>query len=289
MHIGVRLGPRGWPFAELVASWRAAEEVGFGFVSCADQLTAQEGGPTWDAPSLLAVMAASTSDIPLAIHVVNTSLRDPIVLAAQVTAAQALSGGRVTVGLGAGPPREQRERQGTGATASPWRDRVARLDAFCRALPALWRGHAVSHSQLGLRDARLGPTGIHPPSVVVGGSSDAVLGVAARHADVWNGIADHLDDFAARASRLGEIIQGVERDHDVAVEALVHVDAYVVGREWDSLRAHLERLAEMGTNRVVLSLDHERGPDAVHRLGEAVGQDRRDAGAEPRPPVEQSR
>ncbi len=271
MHIGVRLGPRGWPFAELVASWRAAEEAGFAMVSCSDQLTAHEGGPSWDAPSMLTVMGACTSTVPLAIHVVNIALRDPVTLAAQIAAAQALSGGRVSVGLGAGMPQDPVAREPLAPTKLSFRDRVARLDAFCRVLPALWRGHAVSHSQLGLRDARLGPTGIVPPQLVVGGSSDPVLTVAARHADVWNGVGTDPDAFAANTQRLASLRADTDREHDVTIEALVPVDHYVADRQWDDLREHLARLEGAGAARVVLSLELQRGPDAVNRLAEALG------------------
>src|SRR6266536_2048181 len=40
MRVGVKPGEWGWPYEELVASWRAAEEEGFAIVSCFDHVSA---------------------------------------------------------------------------------------------------------------------------------------------------------------------------------------------------------------------------------------------------------
>jgi alkanesulfonate monooxygenase SsuD/methylene tetrahydromethanopterin reductase-like flavin-dependent oxidoreductase (luciferase family) len=47
-------------------------------------------------------MAGATKTIALAVDVLNVSLRHPFLLAGQLAVAQAASGGRVEVGLGAG-------------------------------------------------------------------------------------------------------------------------------------------------------------------------------------------
>jgi alkanesulfonate monooxygenase SsuD/methylene tetrahydromethanopterin reductase-like flavin-dependent oxidoreductase (luciferase family) len=46
------------------------------------------------------------------------------------------------------------------------------------------------------------------PAVWVGGRSDAVLGVAARVADAWNGWGDDVRGFATKAVRLRELANG---------------------------------------------------------------------------------
>ena len=45
------------------------------------------------------------------------------------------------------------------------------------------------------------------PQLWVGGRSEAVLGVAARVADAWNGWGDDVEGFAARARRLRELAE----------------------------------------------------------------------------------
>ena len=121
MRVGVKPGQWGWSFDELEASWRAAENAGFDLLSCFDHVTsAPEGQSAWDGPSLLAAMAAATGQIRLGIHVLNASLRHPLLVAGQIAVAQAASGGRVEVGVGAGSPfRPVRLRPASPSRRSP--------------------------------------------------------------------------------------------------------------------------------------------------------------------------
>lgn len=74
MRIGVRPGQWGWSFPDLGASWEGAEEAGFEILSCFDHVSAAPKGlAAWNAPSLLAAMAARTTRIALAVDVLNVS------------------------------------------------------------------------------------------------------------------------------------------------------------------------------------------------------------------------
>jgi alkanesulfonate monooxygenase SsuD/methylene tetrahydromethanopterin reductase-like flavin-dependent oxidoreductase (luciferase family) len=103
MRVGVKPGQWRWSFEELVSSWRAAEEAGFGLLACFDHVTGSpRPAPAWDAPTLLASMAAQTALITVAVRVLNVCLRHPFLLTEQLAVAQATSEGRLDVGLGAG-------------------------------------------------------------------------------------------------------------------------------------------------------------------------------------------
>ena len=210
MRIGVKAGQWGWSFEELLNAWTKAEAEGFDLLSCFDHVSAAPGGNVaWDAPTLLAAMAGATSRIRLAVHVLNVSLRPPFLLAGQLAVAQASSGGRLEVGLGTGSWHLARhDHRLAGVAFPPFAERVRRLEACCRTLPALWRGETVSDPVLGLDEAALGPLGIEPPPIVVGGTSDRVLAVAAAHADAWNASSVETDRFAELARRLTELSSG---------------------------------------------------------------------------------
>src|SRR6266511_4349752 len=106
-------------------------------------------------------MAGATSSIRLEVQVLNASLRHPFLLAGQLAVAQADSGGRLRVGLGAGSHHLARfDHAAVGIDFPPHRARVDRLGACCRVLPALWRGAVLDDPLLGLTGASLGPTGI---------------------------------------------------------------------------------------------------------------------------------
>ncbi len=269
MRLGIKPGPLGWTFDQLVASWVAAEEADFDLVSCFDHVTTAPDleGPAWDAPSLLVAMARATSRITLAVDVLNVSLRNPLLLAAQVAVAQAASEGRVQVGLGAGSSHLARfDHRAIGVPFPPHQDRVERLEACCRALPRLWAGEEVTDPSLGFERASLGPVGIAPPRLVVGGQTDAVLEVAVRHADGWNVGSRDTRAYAEAAGRLNRMCDRLGRERPVELIAQV----FVRDLELVRVRQAVERIAEGGVGTLVFVLDEERGPDWVRRVADAA-------------------
>ena len=265
MRIGVKAGQWGWSFDELLTAWTAVEDAGFDLLSCFDHVSAAPAGDAaWDAPTLLTAMAGTTSRIRLAVHVLNVSLRPPLLLAGQLAVAQASSGGRLEVGLGTGSWHLARhDHRVAGVPFPPFAERVERLEACCRAFPALWRGETVSDQLLGLDDASLGPVGIHPPPIVVGGTSDRVLDVAAAHADAWNASSVEPERFAELAGDLAQ------RSGDRPIERQVQVWFREVGL--DTAREARDRYEDAGADTLIFVLDEERDPDTIPRLASAVG------------------
>jgi alkanesulfonate monooxygenase SsuD/methylene tetrahydromethanopterin reductase-like flavin-dependent oxidoreductase (luciferase family) len=268
MRVGVKPGQWGWSFEQLVTSWRAAEEEGFAVVSCFDHVSAAPAGlAAWNAPSLLTAMAGTTETIALAVDVLNVSLRHPFLLAGQLAVAQAASGGRVEVGLGAGS--HELASFDHKALMRPFPDlpeRLERLARCCQAFPALWRGEAVSDPVLEIEAAALGPLAIEPPPIIVGGRSEPTMTVAARHADGWNAVVTDAGEFAQLAARLDRLCLRVERERPLAKAA------QVVARDLEltSARVLVRELEQAGAESVTFVLVEERGPDAVRELASAV-------------------
>jgi alkanesulfonate monooxygenase SsuD/methylene tetrahydromethanopterin reductase-like flavin-dependent oxidoreductase (luciferase family) len=265
MRIGVKPGQWGWTYEELRASWVAAEESGFDLVSCFDHVSAAPAGhAAWDAPTLLAAMAGITSRIRLAVHVLNASLRPPLLLAGQLAVAQAASGGRIEVGLGTGSWHLARHDHGAAGVAFPaFAERVRTLEACARVFPALWRGDAVTDDVLGVRDASFGPIGIEPPPIVVGGAGDRVMAVAARHADAWNGSSIAVERFRDRVQLLDELADG----RSVGKQAQIWLREVGV----DGARDTMSRYEDAGADTIVFVLDEERDPYLIPRLADALG------------------
>ncbi len=157
-------------------------------------------------------MAKTTERIRLSVHMLNATLRHPVVLASQLAVAQAASRGRLEVGLGAGAkywaPFDNRP---LGIPFPSHATRIARLEALCRTLPALWRGETVSDEVLGLREVSFGHLGVEPPSLVLGGRSEGVLTLAARYADGWDAVDSEPDKFEQLARRLAGVCHAVGR------------------------------------------------------------------------------
>ncbi len=267
MRMGVKPGQWGWSFGELASSWRAAEAAGFDLLACFDHVTASpRPGAAWDAPTLLASMAARTERITLAVRVLNVCLRHPFLLAGQLAVVQATSGGRLDVGLGAGSSWLARhDHEALGIPFPPFAERVARLEATCRVLPALLRGERVTDGTLRLSGASLGPVGIDPPRLVVGGGSAPVVRIAAQYAHAWNLSTADPARFEAARVLLERACAEVGRERPIAAEAQLWARDL-----WPDPRSHLRAFEDAGAEAVILVLDQERGADEVHRLADAV-------------------
>jgi alkanesulfonate monooxygenase SsuD/methylene tetrahydromethanopterin reductase-like flavin-dependent oxidoreductase (luciferase family) len=268
MRIGVKPGQWGWSFDELVASWRAAEGAGFDIVSCFDHVSAAPAGlASWNAPSLLTAMAGVTERPALAVDVLNTSLRNPFLLAGQLAVAQAASGGRVEVGLGAGSYHLARfDHAALGVRFPSLAERRRRLAACCRAFPALWRGEQVTDPELGLESASLGPLGIEPPPVVVGGTSAETMAIAAEHADGWNASVGDAATFGQLVAEIEAACRRAGRSRPL------HKNAQVFVRDVELAKGRqlVADLEVAGADAVTFILVEERGPEAVSALAEAV-------------------
>src|SRR5215475_4804538 len=84
-------------FAELTSLARKAEAVGCSTFVLPDHLIGQ-----YAAMPVLAMVAASTERLRVGTFVLNVCLRHPAVLAHDLATLDALSGGRLEIGLGAG-------------------------------------------------------------------------------------------------------------------------------------------------------------------------------------------
>ncbi len=263
MRIGVKPGQWGWSFDELLAAWSKAEAEGFDLLSCFDHASAAPAGnAAWDAPTLLAAMSGATSRIQLAVHVLNVSLRPPLLLAGQLAVAEASSRGRLEVGLGTGSWHLARhDHRSAGVPFPPFVERVRRLEACCRTFPALWRGETVTDDALGLDAASLGPLGssrrprgrrYERASPRRGGGIRGCLERLVRRSRpvraaqaAPGGPPGFEDDRAAGALWLREV--GIEGAHDAVA-----------------------RYGDAGADTIVFVLDEDRDPDVIARLAATV-------------------
>lgn len=95
----------------------------------------------WYEPfALLSAIAAVTRNVRLASHVVVAPLRPAVVLAKQIATLDALSGGRVHIGLGTGWQEEE-----FAAAGIPFRGRLTRLVEQVEACRALWAGGPATY------------------------------------------------------------------------------------------------------------------------------------------------
>src|SRR5919198_6664926 len=86
--------------ADPVGDAKRAEELGFDFVSSSDH--PGTSSPNYETWTMLSWIAASTSRIGIATRVLGVPFRPPALLAKMAATLDALSGGRLILGLGGG-------------------------------------------------------------------------------------------------------------------------------------------------------------------------------------------
>jgi alkanesulfonate monooxygenase SsuD/methylene tetrahydromethanopterin reductase-like flavin-dependent oxidoreductase (luciferase family) len=165
MKIGVGL-PATIPHVEgrLILDWaRQAEAAGFSSLGIVDRLVYGNYEPL----ITLAAAAGATSRIRLMTTVLLAPLHNPGVLAKQAASLDALSGGRLTLGVGVGP----REDDYLAAPAS-FQARGKQLNEQLALMTRVWLGQPVSDQvgNIGPLPARDGG-----PEVLIGGNTPTAI------------------------------------------------------------------------------------------------------------------
>jgi F420-dependent oxidoreductase-like protein len=187
---------QGASYDQLLAVARTAEECGFGAFFRSDHyLTMGSGsglpGPT-DAWITLAGLARDTERIRLGTLLTAATFRRPGPLAIAVAQVDAMSGGRVELGLGAG--WYEKEHAAYGIPFPPVGQRFDRLEEQLAIVTGLWKtpvgstfDHAGAEYQLTRSPALPKPVQTPHPPVIVGGSGPKrTPALAARYADEFN-------------------------------------------------------------------------------------------------------
>jgi len=185
MKIDVLLIPMSARYAQMRAAAVAAEEAGFDGLWTWDHLRDPDapGDPgVPEAWTVLAALAEVTRRIALGPLVLNVANRRPGVLANMAATLQAVSGGRLLLGLGAGGSRHTpyaAEQEAIGSVVEPDAVRAQRVAEAIELIRRLWSGER----------GFLRPE--PPPPIIVGGFGPRMAAIAGRHADGFNTQAMH--------------------------------------------------------------------------------------------------
>ena len=145
---------------------RRAEELGYDVILVADHL----GIPS-PFPSLVA--AAEATERPrVGTFVLNAGFWNPTLLAREVATTDALTGGRLELGLGAGYVQAEHDAAGL-----PWGSPGQRVDHLRRVVEELDR-------LLGSDEHQPQPTQRPRPPLLIGGNGDRMLKLTAEHAEI---------------------------------------------------------------------------------------------------------
>ncbi|MET9133319.1 LLM class flavin-dependent oxidoreductase [Streptomyces antibioticus] len=171
------------------SAWTRAEQLGFHTAYTYDHLSWRtfRDGPWFGAIPTLTAAAAVTDHLRLGTLVTSPNFRHPVTLAKELISLDDISGGRVTLGIGAG---------GTGFDATalgqePWtpRERADRFAEFVPLLDRLLTEDSVSYEgdHYAAHEARNIPGCVQRPRLpfAVAATGPRGLRLAARHGQAW--------------------------------------------------------------------------------------------------------
>jgi alkanesulfonate monooxygenase SsuD/methylene tetrahydromethanopterin reductase-like flavin-dependent oxidoreductase (luciferase family) len=234
--------------------------------------------------TLLTWIAARHPEPLLGTIVLANSYRHPPLLAKAAASLQALSGGRLVLGYGAGWVGD--EYRGYGYPFPPFRQRMEEMEEAIDLIRLLWQGGPVSFDGrfYRLEDAICNPVPDPPPPIMIGGDGERfTLRAVAERADWWNTLHRPPELLQRRVGILGEHCAAVGRDpreikRTVVLTAFLRrdgaearrlagdrVDAEAPAFAGDppALIEHLEGLAELGFEHVQLVFPDFPGTEDV--------------------------
>ncbi len=200
-----------WPLWQQMAE--LAEDLGFAGLYRSDHFTNAnppdiDSLETWVS---LTWLAGHTRRIEFGPLVSPVSFRHPAITARTAAAIDDLSGGRLTLGLGAG--WQQREHEHFGFDLLNVKGRFARFEEGLEVITRLLHSDTpvnFSGKYYPLQDAILLPRPKRPggPPILIGGNgAERTLPLVARFADEWNAVFARPEDFMRLNRRLDELLK----------------------------------------------------------------------------------
>ena len=207
---------RTWPEARDAAI--AFDQLGFDHLWVCDHVygVPMPTLPILEAWTQLAAVAAVTERAGLGTLVTPPFFRNPALLAKQVATLDQIAGpGRAIVGLGAG--WFEPEFKDTGCAFPPLRERLRALEETVQILKAMWADEKATFEgkYFSVHDAVCEPKpSVRPPILIGGGGEKVLMGIAARHADIWNNMAVHQAQLGAKVEALRRRCDDLQREFD---------------------------------------------------------------------------
>ena len=217
-------------FQRVVAQAKAAEAAGFDRVFVMDHFYQLPGigapnEPMFECYTMLSALAQHTETVRLSALVTGNTYRNPALLAKTITALDHVSGGRATLGIGAG--WFQLEHDALGFEFGTFTDRFEKLEEALQIIIPMLRGETVSfegeHYQV--TGAVNSPAPISRIPVMIGGAGEKkTLRMVAQYADESNLVGTPAADVPRKLDALAAHCEHVGRDRsEITVTAMLMV------------------------------------------------------------------
>jgi probable F420-dependent oxidoreductase len=231
---------------------QAAEALGYHHCTCSEhvgvpvEVAKTRGGRYWDPLATFGFVAARTSTIRLASHVLVLGYHHPLAIAKRYGTLDLVSGGRLILGVGVGSLEEEFELLG-----APFADRGARADDAMRALRAALSQREPSYrgEHYSFADFLIDPCAVQERVPMwVGGRTFRSLRRAVELGDGWA-------PFGLSSAQLGEMLARVETpdSFDVVLQNEHPLDPVA---EPDRVREQLDKFRAIGATALNVRFVH---------------------------------
>ena len=264
----IRLSPGAEPHTRLMSHMadyaRRIEAAGFPGIWVGDSMG--RGRPTLDPLTALAALAAVTDRVALGIGVLQVSLRHPVELAHRVQSVQALSGGRLQLGVGSGSTRADFELLG-----GDYDHRFRTLRNSLDIMRQVWRGEPLDGGTLSVWPGCEGG----PPVLMGAWRSPRWITYAAERCQGWtpSGRFSSWDDLEygmkiyREAGGANAVLANVAVDLSGRPESaeLAAATNVALACPPDEARRRVKRMQDLGFDEVFL-VSHYGDLDEIERV-----------------------
>ena len=227
VKIGVQLAPQHGDMAPYRKAWLQAEAEGVDRIYVADHFHAQIitkevydtaappppvfGGKNFEATTVQAAMAATTTRAEIGCLVHANSYRNPNLMADIARTIDHISGGRFILGMGAGYLQPDYEEYGY-ELGTP----KSRMQDFARAMPIIKA-----------RFDKLNPKPLRKIPILIAAMGEGIgMRIAAEHADIWH-LYGELDKMAEKIEVMKRLCKEIGRDFN-EIEIMTNYVPYAV-------------------------------------------------------------
>jgi len=220
-----------------------------------------DGVPFLESFIAMAAIAAVTERIRITTSVVKLAIRQPAIVAKQISSLAVLSNNRIGFGIGISPWAED-----FAACQIPWEKRGKRMDEMMEIIRGLMSGDYFGYEgeMFQMAPIKLCPVPTKPIPLLVGGHADAALRRAARLGDGWISAGTSLEEYKGYKDKIEAYRREYGRDHLPFEYQAMTSEAYTPDG--------VKRLEDLGVDEVILAFRdvYKRQPDTTleHKYAE---------------------
>lgn len=218
-----------------------------------------DGVPFIEPFSLIPWMAAVTTNLMFSTSVLKLPIRNPVILAKQITSVQVLTNNRLVLGIGLSPWKED-----FLATETDYASRGQRMEHIIAIIRGLSTGEYFGYESeyYNFPPIKLCPAPTKPVPLLYGSHSEPGLRRAAKLCDGWISAGGHMNELADMIHKLKSYRNDFGRSG-------TPFDVQVMGPEVynpDSIK----RLEEMGANECLVAFRNAYAGGADNRTLESM-------------------